>query len=69
MLNVLYDKWSQNPIKKYYIKYLKFEMSINKLLDKKILISLDILFPLTFNIFPFHKKKTIKNIHFLGPTH
>lgn len=31
-------------------------MSINKLLDKKILISLDILFPLNFNIFPFHKK-------------
>lgn len=33
-------------------------MSFNKLLDKKMLISLEVLFPLNFNVFPFHKKKT-----------
>ena len=59
------------PLEKSYIKYLGFDMWINKLLDKEMLNSLEILFPLNSKIFPFFikkKKNPIQNINFLGPT-
>ena len=48
------------PLEKSYIKYLGFEMWINKLLDKEMLNSLEILFPLNSKIFPFSLKKKKK---------
>lgn len=45
MLNVLYSGENKTPLKKYYIKYLKLELSINKLLNNKMLNSQRYFFP------------------------